>query len=212
MNSLFDMIFLEDLVNFRDKEGRTALMLAAENKHTSVIELLCSLTLRPPRLVSIFNRSCDAYIVLRVNVVDRQGQTALHRSAALGHTEAVRILLKVGSHTAIPGSFQVMDGKKIPVVLKAGASLTAADDSGKQVLHFASIGGCKEVLDVLLQTLNGLVVGSHVADSSRMFAPLDSRGLTPLHYAVDANHRGCIERLLRTSKYKSLMVSFIVTY
>ncbi|KAM7536358.1 hypothetical protein Aperf_G00000080488 [Anoplocephala perfoliata] len=169
-----------ELVNFRDKEGRTALMLAAENKHTSVIELLCSLTLRPPRPVSIFGRSCDAHIVRRVNIVDRQGRTALHRSAALGHTEAVKILLK------------------------AGASLTAASNSGKQVLHFASISGCKGVLDVLLQTINGLVVGSHVADGSRLFAPSDSRGLTPLHYAVNENHDSCIERLLRTSKYKSL--------
>ncbi|KAM3180631.1 hypothetical protein ACTXT7_015912 [Hymenolepis weldensis] len=163
-----------DLVNARDKEGRTALMLATENMHTSVIELLCSLSLRPSRPVSVYDHSCDAHIVHRVIIVDRHGRTALHRSAALGHAEA------------------------------AGASLTLADKTGKQALHFASISGCIEVLDVLLQTVD-ILVGSHVTGNARILVPLDCRGFTPLHYAVQCGHHACVERLLKVESYKYLL-------
>ncbi|VDO03604.1 unnamed protein product [Rodentolepis nana] len=169
-----------DLVNARDREGRTALMLAAENMHTSVIELLCSLSLLPSRPVSVYDHSCDPHIVRRVTIVDKHGRTALHRSSALGHAEAAKILLQTG------------------------ASLTLADENSRQALHFASISGSIEVLDVLLQTVDNLI-GLHEAENTRVLIPLDYRGFTPLHYAVQGGHLTCIERLLKVESYKSLV-------
>lgn len=86
-----------DLINARDKVGRTPLMIAVENMQLSVIEFLCSPSARAPKGPSVtLENACDEQGIPHcVNIADRHGRTALHRSAALGHAEAVKLLLKV---------------------------------------------------------------------------------------------------------------------
>lgn len=74
------------LADVGDEHGRTPLMLAAQNRHPGVIELLLTADTRK----SIANPTTT-----RVNAADVYGRTALHRAAANGHIECMKLLIEV---------------------------------------------------------------------------------------------------------------------
>ena len=78
---------LELKVNAKDKQGCTALHLAAAAGHVNCIE-------------QFFRH---AWVVRHVDIDarDNQGHTALQVAAAAGHNEALRLLIQFGSHTEL---------------------------------------------------------------------------------------------------------------
>lgn len=71
-----------DDVNAREKDGRTALMLAAANGHLPIIEMLLKMGAQP-------------------DLQDKNGRTALMQSSLKGHGQVTAVLLRGGSNTKL---------------------------------------------------------------------------------------------------------------
>lgn len=84
---------LSDLVDVTDEHGRTPLMLAAQNRHPGVIELLTSSQLLSHKMGS--QRSPVQH--RNVDFADVYERTAFHRAAANGDIECMKLLLTVRS-------------------------------------------------------------------------------------------------------------------
>ncbi len=84
------------LADITDEHGRTPLMLAAQNRHPGVIELLTSSSSSAAASRSSGARSSPVP-QRNVDVGDVYGRTAFHRAAANGHTECMKLLLEVGT-------------------------------------------------------------------------------------------------------------------
>jgi ankyrin repeat protein len=65
-------------INAKDEDGHTALIVAAKNGHTEIVNLL-------------LNRGAD------INAKDKDGETALIKAAFNGHTEIVTTLIELGA-------------------------------------------------------------------------------------------------------------------
>nr|CDS18789.1 serine:threonine protein phosphatase 6 [Echinococcus granulosus] len=170
-----------DLINVRDENGRTPLMLAAQYQRLTAIHFLTTFQTRPSKNVEVNGRNVDAHIIHRVNLSDKLGRTALHRTAVNGQTEGMKILLE------------------------AGASLTAADVYGRQALHLAACSGQLHTLSYICDALQAKSTTSSAAKAeAEVIAPLDARGFTPLHLAVYRNRVHCVRNLLRFKAYQSL--------
>ncbi|VDM17630.1 unnamed protein product [Hydatigera taeniaeformis] len=171
-----------DLLNVRDENGRTPLMLAAQYQRLTAIHFLSTFQMRPSKNVDFDGRTLDAHIIRRVNLSDKMGRTALHRTAINGQTEGMKILLE------------------------AGASLTAVDVNGRQALHMAACSGQLHTLSFICDTLQVKSTASTPEElEAEIIAPLDARGFTPLHLAVYRNHVYCVRNLLRFRAYQELL-------
>uniref|UniRef100_A0A158RAI1 hydroxymethylglutaryl-CoA reductase (NADPH) n=1 Tax=Taenia asiatica TaxID=60517 RepID=A0A158RAI1_TAEAS len=173
---------LIDLINVRDENGRTPLMLAAQYQRLTAIHFLTTFQTRPSKNVEVSGRNLDAHIVHRVNISDKMGRTALHRTAVNGQTEGMKILLE------------------------AGALLTAVDIYGRQALHMAACSGQVHTLSYICDALQVKQTTSTADEpKAEVIAPLDARGFTPLHLAVYRNHIYCVRNLLRFKAYQELL-------
>ncbi|KAL5106453.1 Serine/threonine-protein phosphatase 6 regulatory ankyrin repeat subunit B [Taenia crassiceps] len=171
-----------DLINVRDENGRTPLMLAAQFQRLTAIHFLTTFQTRPSKNMVVNGRNLDAHIVHRVNISDKMGRTALHRTAVNGQTEGMKILLE------------------------AGASLTAADIYGRQALHLAACSGQVHTLSYICDALQVKPTSSPADEpKAEVIAPLDTRGFTPLHLAVYRNRVYCARNLLRFKAYQKLL-------
>ncbi|KAL5968753.1 Serine/threonine-protein phosphatase 6 regulatory ankyrin repeat subunit B [Taenia solium] len=174
--------FLLHLINVRDENGRTPLMLAAQYQRLTAIHFLTTFQTRPSKNVEVSGRNLDAHIVHRVNISDKMGRTALHRTAVNGQTEGMKILLE------------------------AGASLTAVDIYGRQALHMAACSGQVHSLSYICDALQVKQTTSTADEpKAEVIAPLDARGFTPLHLAVYCNRIYCVRNLLRFKAYQELL-------
>jgi hypothetical protein len=114
-------------VNFKDKDGRTPLSFAAENRHVAVVRLLLM-------------KGAE------VNFEDESGQTPLWFAALNGHETIARLLLESGADV----NFRDKGGRAalclaaaegheaiVRLLLKNGAEVNFEDDRGWTPLSFA---------------------------------------------------------------------------
>ncbi|CRG82901.1 ubiquitin thioesterase protein OTUB1 [Talaromyces islandicus] len=91
------------IINWRNHEGQTALMLAAQSSSNNpgVVATNPSATNTRPRAVSTEEDTATIAALLdcgaAVGITDAQGNTALHHASAWGNLKAVRILLAAGA-------------------------------------------------------------------------------------------------------------------
>ncbi len=152
----------------------TLLMIAAENGHASVVEVLLK---------------AEA----NVNAVDSKGFTPLHVAAENGHASVVEVLLKakanvnaVGSEGWTPLHVAAENGHAsvVEVLLKAEANVNAVGIEGCTPLHFAAGNGHVDIVNLLLEK------GANVN-------AVDRYGKTPLDYAEGyAKNQDVVKALL----------------
>ena len=128
-----------------------------------------------------------------MNIQDNSGWTLLHHAAFSGNTELVKFLLDSGAHINIPNQTgitplhagvngwkygsaetvkQLVGYGKDQLLVEAQADLTARDQQGKTLLHFAAEQNVDAVCYFLIL---GLAVNAK-----------DNNGRTALYYAADA--------------------------
>ncbi|CAM9571834.1 unnamed protein product [Lampetra fluviatilis] len=212
-------------VNAADDGGQTALHLAADSGHPSVVALFVE---RHPALVA---------------VADGRGRTCAHIAAARGSAPVLRQLLRhhrpgvtaVRSQASGSTPLQLAaaggHAEAVRILLEAGASPAAEDSEGMAAIHLAAKHGHTGVLEALKQRFPFNVTSTktgftalHVAarfgqvDFAReMLASVPAAaesarpnpvnvaagrdaaqesGLTPLHLAAQAGHEGLVRLLL----------------
>ncbi|RAL48259.1 hypothetical protein DM860_005683 [Cuscuta australis] len=170
---------MKDFLSKQNQEGETALYVAAENGHASVVgEFLKQLDIETASIVS--NNGYDAFLVAAkqghlevlkellnvfpnlVMTTDSTNSTALHTAAGQGHAEVVGLLLEIDPNLA-----------KI------------ARNNGKTVLHTAARMGHLEVVKLLLNK-----------DSSIGFR-MDKKGQSALHMAVKGHNVDIVLELIK---------------
>ncbi|KAL3329950.1 hypothetical protein AABB24_034022 [Solanum stoloniferum] len=170
---------IKELLSLQNHQGETALYIAAENGHTSVVvEILKHLDLQVASLVA--NNGYDAFHVAAkqghlevlkellhsfpnlVMATDSSNSTALHTAAAQGHVDVVNLLLEIDSNLA-----------KI------------ARNNGKTVLHTAARMGHLEIVKSLL------------SKDPEIGFRTDSKGQSALHMAVKGQNVGIVLELIK---------------
>ncbi len=127
-------------VNAKDKDDRTALMLAAEDGKADVVKLL-------------LNRGANA------NSQTRDGITALMLAVGKGHYDAVKALLErqadvnakdKDGQTALMEAAWKRHSQIVKLLIDKGAEVNAKTTKGWTPLHSAAAGGHPEIIKLLL--------------------------------------------------------------
>jgi len=161
------------LLPAKNKQGSTALHLAAQHGHAPCVRMLV-----------------DCAADVNIGGIDRK--TALALAAENGHVECMKILLAVGAKVDLPDKrkrspllLAVRAGRYVAasVLLHRHANPDAADDSGNSVVHYAAAFGWLGCLNLLHEAKANLSVANAMK-------------LAPVTAALQKGHKTVFRRLL----------------
>ncbi|XP_071108956.1 ankyrin repeat domain-containing protein 50-like [Haliotis cracherodii] len=179
-------VLSQDMVNINGRVwcGRTPVMLAAENGHRVVVELLV-------------NEGAD------VTLLDKKGDNLLHLACQGGNVEVVKFVLSLGMLSINSRGLKKMTpvmtaadkGHKevVELLVSKGADVSLLDKGHDTLLHLACRGGNVEVVKFVL---------------SLGMLSINSRGwkkMTPVMTAADKGHKEVVELLVSKGADVSLL-------
>uniref|UniRef100_A0A8D1PJ28 Ankyrin repeat domain 6 n=2 Tax=Sus scrofa TaxID=9823 RepID=A0A8D1PJ28_PIG len=155
------------------KHGRTALHLAANKGHLSVVQIL-------------LKAGCD------LDVQDDGDQTALHRATVVGNTEVIAALIQEGcaldrqdkaGNTALHLACQNSHAQSTRVLLLGGSRADLKNNAGDTCLHVAARYNHLSIIKLLLSAFCSVHEKNQAGD-------------TALHIAAALNHKKVVKILL----------------
>lgn len=187
VQQLLDAGFDPDAAVHSGTKACTALTLAAENGHVSIVELLwrgeakIKFLANPTQFLlgSEYERICAlvAQDIPDPNFASEDRERLLHRAAAHGHARAVQILLsrgldpRIATATTLQTPLHCAVRSRNSAILQllfahgAKADIEARDALGRTPLSHAAEGGCNAVAKFLLQ--HGAKTDTHSTTHSR---------------------------------------------
>lgn len=195
-----------DLVNAKDKDGRTPLHWASHGVHLEIVKFLVdkgadvnaedSKKVVPLHSLAVRNDAAAIEILIakgaHVDAKDYGGNTALHYAAMYDAADAAALLIEKGTdienrenymRTPLILCARERGGPRtIKILLEAGADVNARDKFQDTALNLASWRGKKEVVDLLLD--GGAEIPSKGRDVRHLFSEAASHGLSRLFDAV----------------------------
>ncbi len=195
-----------ELVNARDKHGRTPLHWACRGVHLEVVKFLVdkgadvnvedSNKVVPLHSLAIRNSASAIAILVakgaNVDIKDYGGQTALHHAAINDAADATALLIKEGAEIESRDDYQrtplILCARQsggpetIRILLEAGANINARDKFQASSLVLAAWRGKKEVVDILMDA--GADVASGGREAQFLLSIAASQGLSRLFDAV----------------------------
>ena len=142
------------------------------------------------RIQQFFQRP-DAQ-VLDLNILSKDGGSALHHAALFGNESLVNLLIDKGAKIDLAGGIgttplhcAAVKGQVavVRLLLDKGATIDQANNNGATPLHWAAGKGHAEVVQCLLE---------HAANINQA----DNNGATPLHWAAEKGHGEVVQCLL----------------
>ena len=195
-----------ELVNAKDKDGRTPLHWACRGVHLEVVKFLVdkgadvnsedSNKIVPLHSLGVRNSTKAIEILIskgaNVDAKDYGGNTALHYAAMYDAADAVALLIDKGADIEIRDDYgrtplilcarERGGPETIRVLLNAGADVNARDKFQASSLDLAAWRGKKEVVDILLDA--GADIPSGGREARYLFSEAASHGLSRLFDAV----------------------------
>jgi len=191
-----------DLVNAKDKDGRTPLHWACRGVHLDAVKYLVengadvnaedSNKVVPLHSLATRN-SAEAMEILiaqgaNVDAISYGGNTALHYAGMSDAADAAAVLVKKGADLEIKEDYgrtplilcarERGGPETIKVFLEGGADINAYDKFGSTALELAAWRGKKEVVDLLLDA--GVKIPSKGPHVFHLFSQAASQGLSRL--------------------------------
>jgi ankyrin repeat protein len=142
-------------VNALDRQGRTPLLLAAEEGKPEMVEALV--------------KRCGA----DVTIADRRMQTPLHH---LPMAETTRILLEAGAAAGAKDCngntplHNAEDAESVRMLVTAGADVNARNSKGFSPLHEAARGDLPDVVEALIESGAEIEMKNHAGETPLMLA------------------------------------------
>ncbi|XP_071085594.1 serine/threonine-protein phosphatase 6 regulatory ankyrin repeat subunit A-like [Haliotis cracherodii] len=128
-------------INSRNKDGLTPVMIAAKNGHKNVFDLLVK-------------KRCN------LSSVDNSGRNILHCACVGGNVRIVEYIISQDSvdlpskdkEGQTPIMLAAKNGHKnvFDLLVKKGCSLTTVDNSGRNILHCARVGGNVQIVEYII--------------------------------------------------------------
>lgn len=157
--------------------GRTAVMKAAERGQKNVFNLLVS-------------NGCDML------AIDDKGKTVLHFACLAGNVGIVQCIVKHSradmekkceyGTTAVMMAAQYGQKKVFDLLVREGCDMSAVDNTGNNILHFACIGGNPDIIEHIL------------SESGSDAASKNQYGMTPQEVAHCCGHERVVALLQKT--------------
>jgi len=197
-------------VNAMSDSGRPPLMLAALSKRIECVKILLASPEIDVTCEDQYNRTplhfaaeMGSLLIVKslvnkgkshINARDKFGQTPLSYAVACTHPRIVRFLLSKGANTNVKNNegetLLTVAAKKnhqkfLHMLLENGADPLALSDNGIGPIHAASMNGCLEAIDILINH-GGKDLVDAVTDEKQ----------TSLHLAVIFGHFEVVQKLL----------------
>ena len=167
-------------IHDHNADGKTLLLAAASNGHTTLVKYLL-------------------YLGSPINTQKNNGYTALHEAALNGHAETVNLLLSLEANLELKSSSgetplhiaaRAGKVKVVQLLLAKNADTRKQDVNGETPLFAAVNGGHREVAQLLLQ---------HGAEIDAQRGDLH----TPLGCAIHSDNAAMVDMLLRNGAQKN---------
>nr|XP_024216140.1 uncharacterized protein LOC106692892 [Halyomorpha halys] len=182
------LLGMDSVIDAKDNEGRTPLMLAIKNLKPEIVTFLL-------------------YSGANLNVKDSQNFTPLHYAAKGGHVDIVTTLLEAGARLEekdvkgmTPAFIAAVSNKPniLELLVEHGADLTLKDCGDKGMIHHAALCGYSEIVSFLLGA--GVVVDMKTQGNC-----------TALHYAAEKGHAPVVSVLLNRGADVGAMTNILTT-